>query len=226
MSSHRHAHATARIGVLASGGGSNLQTLLDYFAGLGRPDGAIVWVGSNRADAGALQRAQAAGVPAVVVSAPDDGDALLMQLRDARVDLLVLAGYLKLVPADVVHAFHGRLLNVHPSLLPSFGGEGMYGMRVHEAVLAHGAKVSGATVHFVDEHFDRGAIAAQWPVRVFSDDTPETLAARVLRAEHMLLPRTVAAVASGRVRLADDGRVMGDVELPDIPATVNTLTDH
>lgn len=219
------AGAPARIAVLASGGGSNLQALLDHFAGPGRADGAIVWVGSNRADAGALARATAAGVPTGIVRSPDDGAALLAQLRDARADLLVLAGYLKLVPAEVVQAFRGRLLNVHPALLPAFGGDGMYGMRVHEAVLAHGAKLSGATVHFVDEHFDRGAIAAQWPVRVFAHDTPQVLAARVLRVEHMLLPRTVAAVASGRVRLTDNGHVVGDVDLPAIPDTENPSTD-
>jgi folate-dependent phosphoribosylglycinamide formyltransferase PurN len=133
------------------------------------------------------------------------------------IDVLVLAGYLKLVPSVVVNAYHGRLLNVHPSLLPAFGGEGMFGMRVHESVLAHGARISGATVHFVDEYFDRGAIVAQWPVRVLAGDTPETLAARVLRVEHQLLPRAVAAVASGTVHLGSDGRVHGDVDLPDLP---------
>lgn len=210
----------ARIAVLASGGGSNLQSLLDYFAGPGGADGEIVWVGSNRADAGALSRAAAAGVATGLVQPHTDGPALLTQLRNARADLLVLAGYLKLVPIEVVQAFRGRLLNVHPALLPAFGGSGMYGRRVHEAVLAHGAKLSGVTVHFVDEQYDRGAIAAQWPVSVFDDDTPEKLAARVLRAEHALLPLTVAAVASGRVRLADDGRVVGNVALPAIPDAV------
>ena len=214
--------ARARIAVLASGGGSNLQALLDYFAGAGKPDGEIVWVGSNRADAGALSRAKAAGVATGHVLHHTDGNALMAQLREARADLLVLAGYLKLVPIEVVQSFRGRLLNVHPALLPAFGGPGMYGSRVHEAVLAHGAKLSGVTVHFVDEHYDRGAIAAQWPVRVFADDTAQRLAARVLRAEHALLPLTVAAVASGRVRLADDGRVVGDLVLPAIPDAVQT----
>ena len=216
------ARPKARIAVLASGGGSNLQALLDYFAGAGKAEGEIVWVGSNRADAGALSRAKAAGVATGQVQQHTDGSALLAQLREARADLLVLAGYLKLVPVEVVQSFRGRLLNVHPALLPSFGGDGMYGKRVHEAVLAHGAKLSGVTVHFVDEHYDRGAIVAQWPVRVFGDDTPQTLAARVLRAEHILLPLTVAAVASGRVRLGADGRVVGDVTLPAIPDAVNT----
>ena len=109
------------------------------------------------------------------------------------------------------------MLNVHPALLPAFGGPGMYGTRVHEAVLAHGAKLSGVTVHFVDEQYDRGAIAAQWPVRVFPTDTAAALAARVLRAEHQLLPRVVEAVARGSLVLAADGHVSGDVPLPDLP---------
>ena len=207
---------TSRIAVLASGGGSNLQALLDYFAGPGRDVGQIVWVGSNRADAGALARACAAGIATHVLESPDTAVELLAQLRGADADVVVLAGYLKLVPHEVVEAFHGHLLNVHPSLLPAFGGEGMFGSRVHEAVLAHGAKVSGATVHFVDDQFDRGAIAAQWPVPVRPDDTPATLAARVLRTEHQLLPRTVAAVACGALRLDETGRVRGEVVLPDL----------
>ena len=210
-----------RIGVLASGSGTNVQSLLDYFADAGRDAGRIVWVGSNRLEAGALQRAARAGVPHGLIDDPDDvsgPERQLAQFRTLGIDLLVLSGYLKLVPPVVVAAYRGGLLNVHPSLLPAFGGEGMYGMRVHEAVVAHGARISGATVHFVDEHFDRGAIVSQWPVRVRADDTPEQLAARVLQAEHQLLPRTVAAVASGVVHLGSDGRVHGDVDLPDLPS--------
>ena len=209
--------APARIAVLASGGGSNLQALLDHFAGEGAAAGTIVWVGSNKADAGALRRAQSAGVATGVVHDPQDGAALLAQLTAAGADLLVLAGYLKLIPVAVVDAFHGRLLNIHPSLLPAFGGDGMYGARVHAAVLAQGAKLSGATVHFVDAHYDRGAIIAQWPVRVHGTDTVEALAARVLRVEHQLFPRAVAAVAAGHVSLQVDGRVLGEVLLPSLP---------
>ncbi len=207
---------TSRIAVLASGSGSNLQALLDYFAGPGGDVGQIVWVGSNRADAGALARAHAVGIATHVLENPDNAAELLAQLRGADAQVVVLAGYLKLVPHAVVEAFHGHLLNVHPSLLPAFGGEGMFGSRVHEAVLAHGAKVSGATVHFVDDHFDRGAIAAQWPVPVRPDDTADTLAARVLHTEHHLLPRTVAAVACGALRLDENGRVQGEVVLPEL----------
>jgi formyltetrahydrofolate-dependent phosphoribosylglycinamide formyltransferase len=203
------------IGVLASGGGSNLQALLDYFAPPDRASVAsVVWVGSNRADALALVRARGAGADTFFVAAPDDGDALLRELTRARVELLVLAGYLRLVPPAVVRAYHGRLLNVHPALLPAFGGPGMYGRHVHAAVLAAGCRVSGATVHFVDDAFDRGAIAAQAAVPVHSTDTPESLAARVMHAEHALLPRVVEALARGVVSLAADGRVVGDVAAP------------
>lgn len=195
-----------RIAVLASGGGTNLQVLLDHFAA-GDRGGRIVWVGSNVATAGALARAQRAGIATGIIADPADGVALAAQLAGAGTELLVLAGYLKLVPAEVVRAYRGRLLNVHPALLPAFGGPGMYGARVHAAVLAHGCRVSGVTVHFVDEQYDRGPIVAQWPVPVRPDDDPATLAARVLQAEHALYPRAVEAVARGRLVLDDDGRV-------------------
>ncbi len=187
------------IAVLASGGGTNLQALLDD---LDHPDapGRIVLAVSNRADAGALDRARRAGVPTFVV--PRDGQdaaGLLEALETHGARLVVLAGYLKLVPPAVVRACTGRILNIHPALLPAFGGPGMYGRRVHEAVLASGARLTGPTVHLVDEHYDRGAIIAQWPVPVKSGDTPDTLAARVLAAEHRLL---VAVVRRASRRLA------------------------
>lgn len=208
------AAAPTRIGVLASGGGSNLQALLAHFAGAGAPDGTVVWVGSDRCDAGALARAREAGVAAEQLAAPRDGEALLERLRAHGVSLLVLAGYLRLLPAAVVHAYRGRVVNVHPALLPAFGGAGMYGQRIHAAVLAHGARVTGVTVHLVDEQYDTGAILAQWPVPVRPGDTPETLAARVLAVEHRLLPATVSAMARGALWLGDDGRVRGCPPLP------------
>lgn len=204
----------SRIAVLASGGGSNLQLLLDHFAGPASHMGSIVWVGSDKETAGALARATTHGVPTGVVADPRDGEALLAQLREAGADLLVLAGYLKLVPETVVRAFHGRLLNVHPALLPAFGGAGMYGMRIHTAVLEHGNTVTGVTVHFVDEQYDRGPIIAQWPVPVLPGDTPALLAARVLRVEHRLFPLCVAAVSSGAIVLGSDGRVHGHLDVP------------
>jgi folate-dependent phosphoribosylglycinamide formyltransferase PurN len=149
-----------------------------------------------------------------VLDAPLDSDAILSLLDTAKTDVLVLAGYLKLVPQDVVRAFRGRLLNVHPALLPSFGGPGMYGRRIHQAVLDHGATLTGVTVHFVDEHFDRGPIIAQWPVPVLPGDDATLLAARVLRTEHRLLPLCVAAVASGAIVLGEDDRVHGHLDIP------------
>jgi phosphoribosylglycinamide formyltransferase 1 len=177
--------------VLVSGGGTNLQTLLDALHD--SPIARVARVISNRPDAGALARARRAAVPATVLRDANDPAELLAALRDAQ--LVVLAGYLRLVPAPVVAHFRGRMINIHPALLPDFGGPGMYGHHVHAAVLASGATESGATVHFVDEQFDRGAIIAQEKVRVEPGDTPDSLAARVLDAEHRLLPRVVLELA-------------------------------
>lgn len=199
-----------RVAVLASGGGSNLQAILDHLAALReRRRAEVALVLSNRTDAGALGRARAAGVECQALSRPDDGDAILSLLQRRGIGLVVLAGYLKLVPRAVTRAFRGRMLNVHPALLPAFGGPGMYGQRVHQAVLDAGARISGATVHFVDEEYDRGAIVAQWPVPVFEEDDAHALAARVLRVEHVLYPRVVEAVAAESIALDDDDRVRG-----------------
>jgi formyltetrahydrofolate-dependent phosphoribosylglycinamide formyltransferase len=180
-----------RVAVLVSGGGTNLQALLDALHD--SPIARVARVISNRPDAGALARARRAGIPTTVLR--DAGDPAELQSALADAQLVVLAGYLKLVHASVVARFRGRMINIHPALLPDFGGPGMYGRRVHEAVLASGAKESGATVHFVDEEFDRGPIIAQERVRVHKDDTPETLAARVLKAEHHLLSKVVLDLA-------------------------------
>jgi formyltetrahydrofolate-dependent phosphoribosylglycinamide formyltransferase len=182
-----------RVAVLASGGGTNLQALLDALQG---SDLALVaLVASDRPDAGALRRARGAGVATAVLHNPRDAAELLAVLTGARADLVVLAGYLKLVPPAVVARFRWRMINIHPALLPAFGGPGMYGPRVHEAVLASGAAESGATVHYVDEQYDRGPIIAQARVAVRPDDTPATLAARVLEVEHRLLPQVVLELA-------------------------------
>ena len=180
-----------RVAVLVSGGGTNLQALFESLRE--SPVARVARVISNRPDAPALHRAQRANIPTTVLRDPSDANELLAALGDAH--LVVLAGYLKLVPGPVVSRFRGRMINIHPALLPDFGGPGMYGPRVHEAVLASGARESGATVHFVDEQFDRGAIIAQERVPVMKGDTPETLAARVLEAEHRLLPRVVLDLA-------------------------------
>jgi phosphoribosylglycinamide formyltransferase 1 len=180
-----------RVAVLVSGGGTNLQALLDALHD--SPLARVTRVISNRPDAGALPRAARASVPATVLRDPGDPAELHSALEGAQ--LVVLAGYLKLVDASVVARFRGRMINIHPALLPDFGGPGMYGRRVHEAVLASGAKESGVTVHFVDDAFDRGEIIAQERVPVKPGDTPETLAARVLEAEHRLLPKVVLQLA-------------------------------
>lgn len=209
----------ARIAVLASGGGSNFQALLDYFAALGdRRAGDVVVVIANRAGAGALDRARKAGIDALVIA--DDAE-LEAALAAHAIDLIVLAGYLRFVPITVTRRYAGRIVNVHPALLPEFGGPGMYGARVHRAVLDARASASGPTVHFVDEVYDHGAVIAQWRVPVRPTDDEHTLAARVLRAEHLLFPRVVQAVAAGEVRLTTDGRVDPPFVLD--PATLPTL---
>jgi formyltetrahydrofolate-dependent phosphoribosylglycinamide formyltransferase len=190
-----------RIAVFASGGGSNLQALLDHFNGDVSRGAQISLVVCDRAGAGAFTRAADAGVDSVVIPvagrAPGDvGRDTLRALADHDIGLIVLAGYLRLVPVEVIEKYRDRIVNIHPALLPAFGGGGMYGRRVHEAVIAAGCRVSGATVHLVDEHYDQGRILAQWPVPVLAGDTAETLAARVLRVEHLLLPAAVEAVAA------------------------------
>ena len=185
------------VAVAVSGRGSNLEALLRSLG----PDAParVVLVLSSRTDAPALERAAASGIPAVALRDPADSVEWLGALERHGVDLLVLAGYLKLVPSGVIARFRGRIINVHPALLPSFGGKGMYGRRVHEAVLASGARETGATVHLVDEVYDRGAILGQARVPVLPGDDPERLAARVLQVEHRLLPAAVlAAAAAGR----------------------------
>jgi len=194
-----------RIAVLASGGGTNLQAILDHFARLGeRRHGDVVVVASDRMKAGALDRARAHGIPAEVLSTParSTGGELGEVLSRHDVGLVVLAGYLRHVPEAIVRRYAGRIVNVHPALLPAFGGPGMYGARVHEAVLGSGVAVTGVTIHYVDEEYDRGTIIAQWPVPVLAGDDSDTLGARVLRVEHLLYPRAVNAIAGGRLALA------------------------
>jgi phosphoribosylglycinamide formyltransferase-1 len=215
-----------RVAVLASGGGTNLQALLD--ACRGNAPARVVLVASNRADAGALERARKAGVESSVIEDPADGSAMIAMLREREVDLVVLAGYLKLVPENVVDEFEGRMINIHPALLPAFGGSGMYGMRVHRAVIAAGATLSGATVHLVSAEYDRGPIVAQWPVPVAPKDTEEELQKRVLEVEHQLLPAVVLAAArSGGVqRLLPNGRSFRAVEeAPSVADSFRTSDD-
>ncbi len=220
---------STRLAVLASGRGSNLRALHEYLARSGRDTLArVALVLSDHADAGALAFARSRDIACSAVDGGTlGGDRLLAQLASHRIDIVVLAGYMRLVPEVVVNVFRGRILNVHPALLPAFGGRGMFGTRVHAAVIAAGSRVSGATVHFVDERYDHGAIIAQWPVPVLSGDTPAALAARVLRVEHALYPPAVVAVAQRRIALDAGGRAthMHLPKLDDAAFVLDTLDD-
>jgi len=181
----------------ASGSGTNLQALLDAEA-----EGAHFRVALLITDreCGAEDRARARDIPVARIafkgrSAEETAAEVLKATRGVDAEIALLAGFLRLVPAAVVRAFPRRILNVHPALLPAFGGQGMYGIRVHQAVLASGACLSGPTVHYVDEHYDEGTILAQWPVPVLPGDEPEILAGRVLEAEHRLFPAAAHALA-------------------------------
>ena len=188
---------TMRVAVAVSGRGSNLEALLRAL-GPGAP-ARVALVLTNRADAGALRVAAAHAVPTQVFGDSADAAEWLAGLERHQIDLVVLAGYVKLVPAAVIARYRDRIVNIHPALLPAHGGRGMYGHRVHQAVLASGDRESGATVHLVDEAYDRGAILAQSRVPVLPGDSVERLAARVLEVEHRLLPAVVlAAAAAGR----------------------------
>jgi len=196
--------------VLVSGGGSNLQALIDRFGG--GPSVELTGVIGSRPGIRALERAESAGIPHAVLEARGAGEAaaLAKLLRGFGAELVVLAGYMRLVPASVVAEWRGRMLNIHPALLPDFGGEGMYGRRVHEAVLEAGVSETGVTIHLVDEAYDRGPIVAQRRVPVKPGDDAERLSARVLETEHELLPEVVAAVAAGTCRLVPDEETEND----------------
>ncbi len=203
-----------RIAVLVSGHGrgSNLAAIMEG-CGSGVISGDVVLVVGTRADAPALIRARDAGICTVVVSPRKyEGDemgysaALLRALDKAKPGLICLAGYMRMLPIAVLSAYRARVMNIHAALLPSFGGQGMYGENVHRAVLENGVKVSGCTVHFVDEHYDTGPIIVQMAVPVLDDDTPATLGARVLAAEHNSYVRAVKLFAEGALRLSSDGR--------------------
>jgi formyltetrahydrofolate-dependent phosphoribosylglycinamide formyltransferase len=193
------------VAVFASGGGSNFQSILDR-QGPTCPFEVRLLI-SDRPGIGAIERAEKAGVTAQVIpvkgrTQDEVGAETLDVLQSGGIQVVLLAGYLRLIPSAVVQAFPRRILNIHPALLPAFGGKGMWGHHVHEAVLASGASFSGPTIHYVDEEYDTGSILAQWPVPVLGDDTPDSLAARVLKAEHVLYPLAAEhlcrAVAEGR----------------------------
>ena len=192
-----------RVAVLVSGGGTNLQAIIDAVKDGTITNTELVAVISNNANAYALTRAKENGIEALCISPKDYADradfhkALLEKINELKVDLIVLAGYLVKIPEEMVHQYSHRIINIHPSLIPSFCGVGYYGLHVHEAVLEKGVKVTGATVHYVDEGMDTGGIIAQKPVMVEEGDTPEILQKRVMeQAEWKLLPAAINMIAN------------------------------
>lgn len=198
------------IGVLVSGGGTNLQKLIDAQQAGEIKNGAIRVVVASRTDAFALERAKRAGIEAIALCRRDYPDvesyseALIHALQARDVDLVVLAGFLTITGDNFIKAYENRIMNVHPALLPAFGGKGFYGLHVHEAVLARGCKLTGATVHFANEVCDGGPIILQKAVEVKDGDTPETLQRRVMEeAEWVLLPQAVSLFCEGRLQVKD-----------------------
>ncbi len=196
--------------VLVSGGGTNLQAIIDAMEAGRIRNARIVRVISNNPGAYALERAAKAGVDAACISPKDYPgrpayyEALADALREAGTDLVVLAGFMVVLPETIIREYRGRIINVHPSLIPSFCGTGFYGLKVHEEALKRGVKVTGATVHFVDEGTDTGPIILQKAVEVRDDDTPETLQRRVMEdAEWQIMPQAIDLIAGGRVEIRD-----------------------
>ena len=202
-----------RIAVLVSGGGTNLQALIDAQSRGELKNGRIAAVLSSRPDAYALERAARAGIPGYVVARKDFASnremtiALVDKLRELNIGLVVLAGFLHILTGEMVAAFPNAILNVHPALIPSFCGAGYYGVHVHEAALAYGVKLTGATVHFVNEEPDGGPIVLQKAVEILEGDTPEVLPRRVMeQAEWHILPQAVSLFCEGRLRV--EGRIV------------------
>jgi phosphoribosylglycinamide formyltransferase-1 len=201
--------------VFASGGGSNFQALLDRKKS-GDLHVDFAFVLGNNSQAGVFERARKNNIPYLHCSLRQFAteneytDKLICLLKEYKVELIILAGYMKMLPVEVVRMYRNRIVNIHPGLLPAFGGKGMYGTRVHQAVLDYGAKITGVTVHFVDEEYDHGPIIMQEPVRVMDGDDAHTLAERVLKAEHETFWRAVEGIAQGKINI--EGRqVSGNV---------------
>ncbi len=198
--------ARLQLGVLASHGGTNLQAIMDACSN-GELNARVRVVISNNSRSGALVRARRANIPAMHLSSATHTDTDLLDAAIARalhqhdVEVVALAGYMKKLGPRALSAYRNRIVNIHPALLPKYGGKGMYGERVHTAVLAAGERESGATVHLVDEVYDHGAILAQETIPVMPGDTPESLAARVIECEHTLYSRTLSRIASGDLDL-------------------------
>lgn len=204
-----------KIGVLVSGGGTNLQAIMDAVKNGDIPNTEISFVISNNANAYALTRAENAGIPAKCISPKnftsrlDFENALTEAVVSYNVDLVVAAGFLVIIPKAMIRAYKDRIINIHPSLIPSFCGTGYYGLKVHEAVLARGVKVTGATVHFVDEGTDTGPIIFQKAVEVLQDDTPKSLQLRVMeQAEWVILPKAIEYISRGLVSVDPETRTV------------------
>jgi phosphoribosylglycinamide formyltransferase-1 len=207
-----------KLAVCVSGGGTNLQAIIDAVENGTITNAQIAVVISNNAGAYALERAKKHGIEAVCVSPKDYEDreqfnqAFLDRLNSYQVDLVVLAGFLVVLPPMMIREYRNRIINIHPSLIPSFCGTGFYGLHVHEGVLARGVKVTGATVHFVDEGTDTGPIILQKAVEVQEGDTPEVLQRRVMeQAEWVILPRAIDLIANGRVSVVDGHAVIREM---------------
>lgn len=199
-----------KLAVLVSGGGTNLQAIIDGIEQGAITNAAIDVVISNNKNAYALERAKSHGIEAVALS-PKDFDtrelfneALYKELTDRKIDLIVLAGCLVVIPEKIIHEFENRMINIHPSLIPSFCGTGYYGLKVHEKALERGVKISGATVHFVDEGTDTGPIIAQKAVAVEEGDTPEILQRRIMeQAEWVIMPKAIDDIANGKIEVVN-----------------------
>ncbi len=197
-----------RFGVLAGGGGTNLQAIIDRMEAGGLPDAELSFVLSDKADAYALERAKKHGIKQIVVDRKALGERfdeeLIKAIESESPDLIVLAGLMIMIPVELCRRYANRIINIHPSLIPSFCGKGYYGLRVHEAVLKRGVKVTGATVHFVDEIYDNGPIIIQKAVSIKNGDTPEILQRRVMEeAEWQILPEAIKLISEGRVQVSE-----------------------
>ncbi len=197
-----------RIAVMVSGGGTNMQTIIDEIKNK-NINGSIEIVISSKDDAFALKRAENCGIENICIGKKDFSDLemrtkKIMEVLDKRkIDFIILAGYMSIIDKKIIEKYHNRIINIHPSLIPSFCGRGYYGAKVHEAVLEYGVKITGATVHFVDEGTDTGPIILQEAVEVKPEDTVETLAAKVLKVEHKLLPKAVKLFCEGRLHIEE-----------------------
>lgn len=198
---------TLKLAIFASHGGSNLQSIIDAIKS-GNLNAEIKAVISNNSDSMALQRARNENIPAYHISEKQFinehfyTDAILNILHQQQIYIIVLAGYMKKLNSKIIKEYKGKILNIHPALLPKFGGKGMYGLNVHKAVIADGETKSGCTVHIIDEEYDKGRILSQFEVPVLTNDTPELLATRVLEQEHKLYPSTLQRIAIGEITLA------------------------